>query len=310
VLRLRHERRRPEGRTARSWAAQSRHTIPVAQSRPDRAADRLPSTGAEPALGPAGCLSDARRTGHLRERGARGLSRHGGSGVAPVCGAALRLAGLRPFQGGGHRGGRAASAQASRGRRPSPQGAGADAHRGDPGGGAGGGAARRGRRRPSSGRGRRQRRSRQAPCVAARPRPVPERRAARGRDGIGLLRALIEEQIRAGGPTESWLEDRLVEFLRAQKCPDARRWYWVQLPGGRVRLDLAWPELKANVEADGRLWHTSPSDRRRDAARDAQLEAAGWIVVRVTWLQLVENPAEVASRILAALGRAADALAA
>jgi very-short-patch-repair endonuclease len=136
------------------------------------------------------------------------------------------------------------------------------------------------------------------------------RRAARGRDGIGLLRALIEEQIRAGGPTESWLEDRLVEFLRAQKCPDARRWYWVQLPGGRVRLDLAWPELKVNVEADGRLWHTSPSDRRRDAARDAQLEAAGWIVVRVTWLQLVENPAEVASRILAALGRAADALAA
>jgi very-short-patch-repair endonuclease len=108
------------------------------------------------------------------------------------------------------------------------------------------------------------------------------RRAARGRDGVGRLRQLVEEQIRAGGPTENR----------------------VDLPGGRVRLDTAWPDLKVNVEADGRLWHTSPSDRRRDAARDARLKAAGWTVVRVTWLQLVEEPQDVADRIAHALGLA------
>jgi very-short-patch-repair endonuclease len=130
------------------------------------------------------------------------------------------------------------------------------------------------------------------------------RRAARGRDGTAMLRRLVEEQIRAGGPTESWLEDRLVEFLRGRGFPDARRCFWVRLPGGRVRLDFAWPDLKVNVEADSRLWHTSPSDRRRDAARDARLEAAGWIVVRVTWLELVEQPDAVADRIYRALNQA------
>jgi very-short-patch-repair endonuclease len=130
------------------------------------------------------------------------------------------------------------------------------------------------------------------------------RRAARGRDGIHLLRRLVEEQIRAGGPTESWLEDRAVEFMRRRRFADPCRWYWINLPGRRVRLDFAWPELKVNVEVDSRLWHTSPSDRRRDAARDAGLEAAGWIVVRVTWLQLVEEPDMVAERIHRALAAA------
>ena len=131
------------------------------------------------------------------------------------------------------------------------------------------------------------------------------RRAARGRDGSDLLRRLVEEQIRAGGPTESWLEDRVVEFLRQRSFPRPRRWYWVSLPGGRVRLDAAWPDLKVNLEADSRLWHTSPSDRRRDAARDARLEAAGWIVVRVTWLELIEEPDAVAERISQAIAEAA-----
>lgn len=130
------------------------------------------------------------------------------------------------------------------------------------------------------------------------------RRAARGRDGVGRLRHLVEEQIRAGGPTESWLEDRLVEFLRQQGFPAPRRWFRVDLAGGRVRLDTAWPDLKVNVEADGRLWHTSPTDRHRDAVRDARLKAAGWTVVRVTWLQLVEETQDVADRIAHALGLA------
>jgi len=136
------------------------------------------------------------------------------------------------------------------------------------------------------------------------------RRAARGRDGIQLLRQLVEEQIRAGGPTESWLEDRVVEFLRRRQFGEPQRGWWVNLPGGRVRLDLAWPDLKVNVEVDSRLWHTSPSDRRRDAARDARLAAAGWIVVRVTWMDLVEEPDTTAERICRALAAASLAVAA
>ena len=59
---------------------------------------------------------------------------------------------------------------------------------------------------------------------------------------------------------------------------------------GRRRLDFFWPERMFDLEADGRLWHTSPSDRRRDAARDAALAALGIRVERVGWLELNEDP--------------------
>ena len=124
-----------------------------------------------------------------------------------------------------------------------------------------------------------------------------DRRAARGRDGTTHLRRLVEQQVRAGGATESWLEDRVVEFLRRWGFPEATRRHWVNLPGGRFRLDAAYPDRLVDIEADSRLWHTSPSDRRRDAARDTRLEAAGWTVVRITWLQLVEEPDAVAARL-------------
>lgn len=124
-----------------------------------------------------------------------------------------------------------------------------------------------------------------------------QRRGARGRDGTARLRALVEEQMRGGAPTESWLEDRLVEFLRRRGYPPPIRQYRVKLPGGRVRLDTAWPDRRLDVEADGRLWHTSPSDRRRDAVRDGRLDAVEWSVERVTWLQLVDEPDTVDERL-------------
>jgi very-short-patch-repair endonuclease len=119
------------------------------------------------------------------------------------------------------------------------------------------------------------------------------RQAARGRGGIVLLRELLEEQVRAGAPTESWLEDQVVAFLRERGFPEPVRQYRV----GKRRLDVVWPERMVDLEADGRLWHTSPSDRRRDAERDAAVEALGWRVERVRWLELKEEPGALAARL-------------
>ena len=124
-----------------------------------------------------------------------------------------------------------------------------------------------------------------------------QRRGASGREGTGLLRDLVAEQIRAGAPTESWLEDRLLEFVRARGYPEPVRQLWLRLPGRRVRLDLAWPDRRVDLEADGRLFHTSPRDRRRDAARDAAIGADDWVVERVTWLDVVETPDVVDARL-------------
>jgi len=120
-----------------------------------------------------------------------------------------------------------------------------------------------------------------------------QRQSAQGRGGIVELRRLLEEQARAGGPTESWLEDQVIRFLRDRGFPDPVRGFWV----GRRRLDVAWPERLVNFEADGRLWHTSPSDRRRDAARDAALAGDGWRTERILWLELHEDPDGLEARL-------------
>lgn len=124
-----------------------------------------------------------------------------------------------------------------------------------------------------------------------------QRRAERGRNGTEVLRDVVAEQVRAGAPTESWLEDRLVEFLRARRYPDPVRQFWVQTPGGRFRLDFAWPDLHLDLEGDGRLFHTSPQQRRKDQARDEALGQVGWAVERIAWLPLAEDPDAVDARL-------------
>jgi very-short-patch-repair endonuclease len=55
------------------------------------------------------------------------------------------------------------------------------------------------------------------------------------------------------------------------------------------------------VEVDGFAYHAGRAAFERDRARDADLQAAGLRVMRVTWRQLVEEPEAVAARLGAAL---------
>lgn len=56
-------------------------------------------------------------------------------------------------------------------------------------------------------------------------------------------------------------------------------------------LDLAIPEHKIDIEVDGQAWHLDRNGCRKsdDIHRDAQLEAAGWRVVRVWHSQVVND---------------------
>lgn len=120
-------------------------------------------------------------------------------------------------------------------------------------------------------------------------------RAASGRPGVVALRQLIEAHVKGARATESWLEDRVAEFLRSWGLPEPERQYPLEVPGYRrpIRFDFAFPWCRGAVEADGRLWHSSPSEIRRDEAA----RQVGWTVERVTWLQLIEAPGEVLARL-------------
>ena len=67
-------------------------------------------------------------------------------------------------------------------------------------------------------------------------------------------------------------------------------------------MDCAWPDQRLIVELDGRSVHDTADAFEEDRARDRRLEAAGWNVIRVTWRQLHDSPAELEADLGLLLG--------
>lgn len=70
---------------------------------------------------------------------------------------------------------------------------------------------------------------------------------------------------------------------------------------GRFLIDLALPEWKVAVEADGDYWHALPNIKASDARKDAYLTGAGWRVVRFTETQINADAAACAAAVAALL---------
>jgi very-short-patch-repair endonuclease len=66
-------------------------------------------------------------------------------------------------------------------------------------------------------------------------------------------------------------------------------------------VDMLWPALRLIVELDGRRFHEHPRAFERDRERDADLAAAGFTVLRVTWQRLLRQPRREAERLRALL---------
>jgi very-short-patch-repair endonuclease len=99
--------------------------------------------------------------------------------------------------------------------------------------------------------------------------------------------------------TRSEAEERLLALLRAAALPPTA----VNARIGRHEVDLVWAPQRLVVEVDGFAYHGSRAAFERDRLRDAELQAAGYRVVRVTWRQLVERPEALIVRLAQALVR-------
>jgi very-short-patch-repair endonuclease len=62
-------------------------------------------------------------------------------------------------------------------------------------------------------------------------------------------------------------------------------------------VDFHWPEQRLVVETDGWRVHGRRRAFEDDRARDARLHAAGWIVLRFTWRQVIRETLLVTVRI-------------
>jgi very-short-patch-repair endonuclease len=99
--------------------------------------------------------------------------------------------------------------------------------------------------------------------------------------------------------TRSEAERRLLALIRAARLPPPRT--NVRVAGYEV--DFMWPQHRLVVEVDGFAFHSTRAAFERDRARDRALLAAGYVVLRITWRQLVHEPEVVVAELAAALVR-------
>jgi very-short-patch-repair endonuclease len=114
-----------------------------------------------------------------------------------------------------------------------------------------------------------------------------------GRAGAGRLGRLVAG--RGDGPAmESTLEAVVWTILVEAGVRMPMRQHWVNVPGGRYRLDFAWPDVKVAVECDGFDAHGSTRARfGKDRARYSELVASGYRVLPVTWSAARQQPDRV-----------------
>jgi uncharacterized protein YjiS (DUF1127 family) len=112
---------------------------------------------------------------------------------------------------------------------------------------------------------------------------------ASGRRGVGELRRLLGRLLDDLPLTRSELERRFRKLVAGAGLPVPV----VNRHRARHRVDFAWPDRRLVIETDGRATHDNPYAFHHDRARDLDLELAGWHVIRLSWWQVVEEPARV-----------------
>ncbi|WP_232663890.1 endonuclease domain-containing protein [Pseudonocardia sp. TRM90224] len=117
-------------------------------------------------------------------------------------------------------------------------------------------------------------------------------RGAHGYSTLPELLRLIDP--RAESPMESRIRMALV--LNGLPPPA------VQHVVGPYRLDLAYPSARLGIEYDGRH-HRTQEQAHHDLRREADLAAAGWVVVRFTASTVLHKPRSVVTRVRYELGR-------
>ncbi len=98
------------------------------------------------------------------------------------------------------------------------------------------------------------------------------------------------------GDFESPIEEMLYYAIFNAGVVDVR----LQYPVGPYRADLAVPEAKLAIEADGAAYH---QDKNRDRKRDEYFQSQGWQVLRFTGSQIHRDPEGCGKAVLFAYQR-------
>lgn len=125
------------------------------------------------------------------------------------------------------------------------------------------------------------------------------RRVAKpGRNGSGVLRQILEYRLLGEKPADSLLEPKAAPLFRkvGGRLPEFQ---YDVVDGGRfvARVDFAYVDLRVAIEFDGLSAHGTAAALQSDLRRQNALVAAGWIVLRFTWWDVVHRADAVAAEI-------------
>ena len=94
-----------------------------------------------------------------------------------------------------------------------------------------------------------------------------------------------DERAKEDAPTRSWLERRFLRMCRRHDLPEPE----VNVYVGPHEVDFLWRDRELIVETDGWEAHSGRQAFEDDRAKDAELRALGFTVLRFTHRQVTER---------------------
>jgi hypothetical protein len=118
------------------------------------------------------------------------------------------------------------------------------------------------------------------------------------RHGSPVIKAILGAGVTL---TRSELEESFIDFADEYGFERPETNAWIFAGGHWYEVDCVWRAQHLIVEVDGRGFHDTARAFDQDRERDRRLLVAGWRVIRVTWRQIRDEPAELAADLRRAL---------
>jgi very-short-patch-repair endonuclease len=118
-----------------------------------------------------------------------------------------------------------------------------------------------------------------------------------GRRGSALLASVLARHTPGSTRTLSDLEEMFLALCGDYGFPRPE----VNCRIERYLCDFVWRDQRLIVETDGGAAHGTRRARERDPIRDAELQLAGWMVMRIPYMRLLKEPDAVAAQVGRAL---------
>ena len=124
----------------------------------------------------------------------------------------------------------------------------------------------------------------------------------RGKKGMTKMRSILVERASGERVPESVLETRLFRLLKGPGIrPPVKQFHAPWLEPIKGRVDFAYIDEEILIEGDSRRWHLLFEAFENDRRRDIAAQLAGWMVIRVTWKMITEEPSFVVETVRQAL---------